>query len=114
MAHPLIPLLILFIVLCFAGFVGYVVYSIANDIADKTSKKMDKHNVSFGKDGMKIGVKQIKEEDYVAQTQSMFVKAWNYSEWPAYKSRIWNKEQPASGKASGSSSRQQSMGATKR
>lgn len=71
MAHPLIPLLILFIVICVAGFVGYVVYSIANDIADKTAKKMDKHNVSFGKEGMKIGVKQVKDEDYVAQTQRL-------------------------------------------
>ena len=22
----------------------------------------------------------------------MLVKAWNYSTWPAYKSRFWNKE----------------------
>jgi hypothetical protein len=69
MAHPLVPLLILFIVVCIAAFIGYVVYTIANDISDKTQKKMEKHNVSFGKDGMKIGMKQVKDEDYKAQTQ---------------------------------------------
>ena len=69
MAHPLVPLLILFIVVCFAAFVGYIVYSVANDVADKTSKRMEKHNVSFGKEGVKIGMKEVKDEEYAAQTQ---------------------------------------------
>lgn len=69
MAHPLVPLLILVIVICVAAVVGYVVYSIANDIADKTAAKMERSNVSFGRDGLKIGLKEVKEEDYVAQTQ---------------------------------------------
>ncbi|MCJ1450735.1 hypothetical protein MMC28_001069 [Mycoblastus sanguinarius] len=146
----LLPLLVLLIVLAFAAFVGYAIYTIATDIADKTSKKMEKKNVSFGKEGMKIGVREIKTENYVDQTQryespgcsgevlvrdvmtwwsrhatiyasrtslpdfvhlssaalvrlpyqsltsfysySLLVKAWNYSSWPAYKSRFWNKE----------------------
>ena len=25
---------------------------------------------------------------------SVFVKAWNLSTWPAYKSRLWNKQEP--------------------
>jgi hypothetical protein len=65
----LVPLVVLFIVLAFAAFVGYAAYTIATDIADKTSKKMEKKNVSFGKEGMKIGVKEIKTENYVDQTQ---------------------------------------------
>ena len=69
MAHPLVPLLILVIVVCGAAVVGYVAYSIANDIADKTAAKMEKKNVSFGKEGLKIGVKELKEEDYVGATQ---------------------------------------------
>ena len=69
MAHPLIPLLILFIVILLAAFIGYIAYNIATDIADKTSKSMEKRNVTFTKDGMKVGVKQVKEEDYVGQTQ---------------------------------------------
>ncbi|KAL2053774.1 hypothetical protein ABVK25_006079 [Lepraria finkii] len=92
----LVPLVILFIVLAIAAFIGYAIYTIATDIADKTSKKMEQKNVSFGKEGMKIGVKEIKTENYVDQTQSLLVKAWNYSSWPAYKSRLgWNKENEA-------------------
>lgn len=65
----LVPLVVLFVVLAFAAFVGYAAYTVATDIAEKTSKKMEKKNVSFGKDGMKIGVKEIKTENYVDQTQ---------------------------------------------
>ena len=65
----LVPLVILFIALAIAAFIGYAIYTIATDIADKTSKKMEQKNVSFGKEGMKIGVKEIKTENYVDQTQ---------------------------------------------
>ena len=145
MAHPLVPLLVLVIVLLAAAAIGYIVLTIANEIADKTSKKMEKHNVSFTKDGMRVGVKEIKDEDYKSQTQryarlcsqpcavfglpkrgrrspwleerradwgmhSVLVKAWNLSTWPAYKSKLWNKEQEekahkSSAHASGSSRR---------
>ncbi|KAG8529413.1 uncharacterized protein KY384_006050 [Bacidia gigantensis] len=88
----LVPLILLFLGVAVAGFIGFVAYSIASDIADKTSKKMEKKNVTFGKEGMKIGVKEVKTENYVDQTQSLLVKAWNFSTWPAYKSRFWNKE----------------------
>lgn len=30
---------------------------------------------------------------------SLLVKAWNYSSWPAYKSRFWNKENEPAPKA---------------
>ena len=46
-----------------------MVYTIATDVAEKTSKKMEKKNISFGKDGMKIGVKEVGNENYVDQTQ---------------------------------------------
>ena len=65
----LVPLLIFFIVVVAAAFIGYVVYTIATDIAEKTSKKMEKKNISFGKEGMKIGVKEVRNENYVDQTQ---------------------------------------------
>ena len=64
-----VPLLIFFLVLIVAAFVGYVVYTIATDVADKTSKKMEKKNIKFGKEGMKIGVKEVRNENYVDQTQ---------------------------------------------
>ena len=60
---------LLLLALGVAAFVGYVVYSIVTDIADKTSQKMEKKNVSFGKEGVKIGVKEVKTENYVDQTQ---------------------------------------------
>lgn len=64
-----VPLLIFFIVLITAAFISYVVYTIATDVAQKTSKKMEKKNISFGKEGMKIGVKEVRNENYVDQTQ---------------------------------------------
>lgn len=137
--HPLAPLLILFTIIGILGFIAYVTYTITNDIADKTSQKMQKKNIVVTKDGMKVGVKEIREESYVDTTQrfvfplllpplvvrvwirsggdgckfrsskrviywaeyqpnkickknSFLVKAWNYSSWPAYKSRFWNKD----------------------
>ncbi|MCJ1261883.1 hypothetical protein MMC22_001752 [Lobaria immixta] len=89
----LAPLLILFVVLSIFAFIGYAVYCIANDVADKTAQKMEKRHLSITKEGMVVGVKEKKEERYVDQTQSFLVKAWNFSTWPAYKSRVWNKEQ---------------------
>ena len=64
-----VPLLVLFVVLIVTAFIGYVVYTIATDVAQKTSKKMEKKNISFGKEGMKIGVKEVRNENYVDQTQ---------------------------------------------
>ena len=65
----LVPLILLFLGVILAALVGFVVYSIVTDIADKTSKKMEKRNVTFGKEGMKIGVKEVKTENYVDKTQ---------------------------------------------
>ena len=67
--HPLAPLAILLSVLVVFGFVGYIAYTIANDVAEKTSKKMQRKNVIVTKDGMKVGVREIREERYVDQTQ---------------------------------------------
>lgn len=58
----LVPLIITVILLAIVGAVGYVVYSIAVDVADKTSKKMEKKNMSFSKDGLKVGVKEVSAE----------------------------------------------------
>lgn len=78
---------------------------------------MGKKNIVLTKDGMSVGVKHVRDEDYEDKAQrcgtanlgtpavratwmsadehewnSLLVKAWNYSTWPAYKSRLWNKE----------------------
>lgn len=114
--HPLIPLLILFLFLLVAAGVGFIVYSIVTDIASKTSKKMEDHNVSVGKDGLKIALKEVKHEDYVDSTRNVLVQAWNLSSWPGYKSRFWNKEQESKGKGgkAGSSSGSKSRSSSSR
>lgn len=103
-------------------------------MADRGKRHMDKKNVSFSKDGMKVGVKQVNDEDYADKTQryihicycdmldrlkqnehgnlrwltlvfrhSYLVKAWNYSSFPAYKSRLgWNPQPKAAPPASAS------------
>ena len=67
----ILPLIITLVVLAIGAFVGFVIYSIATDVADKTSKKMEQKNVIFSKDGMKVGVKELKGEDFVGSTQKL-------------------------------------------
>ena len=93
----LAPLLILLVVLALFAFVGYHLYLTAQKISSATSDKMQAKNVVFTKDGLKVGVKDVRTESYVDTTQSFLVKAWNLSTWPEYKSRLWNKQPPANG-----------------
>lgn len=65
----LFPLLVLVVLLGFFAFVGYAIYTIANDVADKTAKKMEKKHINFTKDGLVVGVKERREEAYVDRTQ---------------------------------------------
>lgn len=95
----LLPLFVLFFFIAVAGFIGYQVYLWSNELADRSRKKMEKKNVVFTKDGMRVGVKEVSEEDYAAKQQNYLVKAWNLSSMPAYKSRFWNKEEQARQKA---------------
>lgn len=53
-----LSLIILFIVICVLAGIAFVVYTIVNDVTDKTKRKMEKKNISFGKDGMKVSVKE--------------------------------------------------------
>jgi hypothetical protein len=88
-----LPLIIFLIIVGIFAFVGYHVYLATQQISSAASEKMQKKNVVFTKDGVKVGVKQLKNENYVDTTQSFLVKAWNLSTWPGYKSRLWNQEQ---------------------
>lgn len=63
-------------------------------ISSAATQKLESKNVVFTKDGMRVGVKELKNESYVDKTQDMIVKAWNFSTWPGYKSRLWNKQNP--------------------
>ncbi|ORY00609.1 hypothetical protein BCR34DRAFT_494489 [Clohesyomyces aquaticus] len=73
----LIPLAILFAFVGGAAYVGYQIYLWSNQLADRGVRKMEKKNVVFSKDGMKVGVKEVRPEDYADRTQRAFVKTWN-------------------------------------
>jgi len=64
-----LPLIITFILLVIVAVVGFVAYQIACDVAENTSKKMEKKNVSFSKDGLKVGVKEVSAEEVGDSTQ---------------------------------------------
>lgn len=64
-----IPLLITLTLLGCVAVVGFVAYSIAMDVADKTSKTMEKKHVSLSKDGVRVGVKEKSAEEVGDSTQ---------------------------------------------
>jgi hypothetical protein len=53
------------------------IYLYSNELAERGVRKMEKKNVVFGPDGMKVGVKEVSAEDYADKTQRAFVKTWN-------------------------------------
>ncbi|KAJ4346341.1 uncharacterized protein N0V89_010270 [Didymosphaeria variabile] len=73
----LVPLVILFAVVAGAGWVGYQIYLYSNELAERGVRKMEKKNVVFTKDGAKVAVKEVRDEDYADRTQKAFVKTWN-------------------------------------
>lgn len=69
-ASTLVPLLVLFVLIAIVAFVGFIAYSVANDVSDTAARRMEKKNIKFSKDGMKVGVKQVSTEDAADSTQS--------------------------------------------
>lgn len=53
------------------------IYLYTNQLAERGVRKMEKKNVVFTKDGAKVGVKELRAEDYADKTQRAFVKTWN-------------------------------------
>ncbi|KAG9682310.1 hypothetical protein KCU95_g4518, partial [Aureobasidium melanogenum] len=100
----LLPLVILFVFVGAFAFVGYQMYLWTNDLANQGKKSMEKKNVMFTKDGMKVGVKEMSEEEVADRTQSMLVNTWNQTSFPAYKSRFWNMDGQANNKNKATSS----------
>lgn len=88
----LLPLIVLLVILAIASFIAYQLYLTATQISRTASQKLEQKNVIFSKEGLKVGVKDVKNESYVDATQNFLVKAWNLSTWPEYKSRLWNKQ----------------------
>ncbi|PFH63045.1 hypothetical protein XA68_10086 [Ophiocordyceps unilateralis] len=73
------PLVIALAVLSAIGWVLYQVYLSASKFRESASERMGKKNVVFTKDGVRVGVKHMQNENYVDNTQSWVVKAWNLS-----------------------------------
>ncbi|KAF2227932.1 hypothetical protein BDZ85DRAFT_255131 [Elsinoe ampelina] len=116
----LLPLIFLFAFIGVGAYFGYQIYTWSNEMADRGMRKMEKKNVVFTKDGMKVGVKEVSAEEAADRQQNYLVKAWNFSSMPAYKSMFWNKEEQArqkalskQGKSSGSSSGPSSPGVSR-
>ena len=66
----LLPLIVLFVFVSGGAFVGYHIYIWSNELADRGKKKMEKKNMSFSKDGgLRVGVREMKDEDYADKTQ---------------------------------------------
>ncbi|KAL2854352.1 hypothetical protein BJY01DRAFT_243682 [Aspergillus pseudoustus] len=105
MPNRLIPLAILLLVVVVLAVVGFIAYSIIQEVSNKTKTKMEKRNVMFTKDGMKVGVREVKEEEYVDRSQSILVNMWNHTSFPAYKSRLWDMTGSPSGSGSGNGER---------
>ena len=69
-ATDLIPLVVLFGFVGIAAFVGYSMYTWSNELADRGRAKMEKKNISLSKDGgLKVGVRQVSDEEYEGKTQ---------------------------------------------
>ncbi|QDS71713.1 hypothetical protein FKW77_008535 [Venturia effusa] len=88
----LVPLVLLLALVGVVAYFGYQMYIFSNELADRGVKKMEKKNIFIGKDGAKVGVKEVRSEDYEDKTQNVLVKTWNHASFPGFKSRIWNSE----------------------
>ncbi|KAK4613809.1 hypothetical protein CLAFUW4_09025 [Fulvia fulva] len=95
----LVPLVILFLVVAVGGFIGYSIYTWSNELQERGKKKMEKKNMSFTKEGgLRVGVKEVKDEKYADKTQNVLVNVWNNAELPNYKSSLgWNSTQGKNG-----------------
>lgn len=65
----IVPLILLLVFLVILAGVGYVVYSIIQDVSKNTRAKMERKHVVLTKDGMKVEVKEVKDEAYKDRTQ---------------------------------------------
>lgn len=67
--QSLIPLFILLVAIIIFSVIAYIAYSIVQEVGKNTRSKMEKKNVMFTRDGVKVGVKELTEEDYVDRSQ---------------------------------------------
>ncbi|KAK5114168.1 hypothetical protein LTR62_002738 [Meristemomyces frigidus] len=87
-AANLIPLLLLLLFVAGFAFIAYQMYIWSNEMKGRASKHMEKKNMSFTKDGgLKVGVKEQREEGWVDRQQNVLVNVWNNAETANAKAR---------------------------
>jgi len=73
----LFPLLILFSVVGIFAYIGFQIFLYTQTLAEHGKKRMEKGPISFSKDGgLKVNVKEVRQEDYADSTQSVLVNTW--------------------------------------
>ncbi|KAJ5953117.1 hypothetical protein N7454_000013 [Penicillium verhagenii] len=86
----IVPLVLLLLFVVIVAAVGYAVYSVLQDVKKNTRAEMERKHVVFSKEGMKVSMKEVNDEVYKDQTQSVLYNMWNHTSFPAYKSRLWD------------------------
>lgn len=74
-ASALIPLVIVVVVVGILAAVGLVAYGIAQGVGNTTREKMEKKNLVFSKEGMKVGVKEVSQEAEKDRSQRCVIPA---------------------------------------
>ena len=65
----LLPLILLLLFVAVLAVIGYVVYTIVQDVSKNTRAKMERKHIAFTKDGMKVQVREMQDEQYKDRTQ---------------------------------------------
>ncbi|KAN0073091.1 hypothetical protein V8E54_009205 [Elaphomyces granulatus] len=73
----LIPLFVLVVVVGILTFVGLAVYSIVQEVSTKAREKIEKKNISITKGGLKVGVKELRDEEYRDRSQNQGLEPQN-------------------------------------
>ncbi|KAL1961249.1 hypothetical protein VTO42DRAFT_3195 [Malbranchea cinnamomea] len=89
----IIPFLIFLVLLAVGIFVGLVVYGIVTEVKARTKEAMEGNNVTFSRDGVVFGVKELRDEDYKDISQSVLVDIWKYGNpFDPRKRRFWRRK----------------------
>lgn len=75
----LIPFVLFVILVGGLAVVGYYIYLSVYDIRNAAEERMSRRNIAFSKEGVRVGVRSVGNENYVDKTQRWVVKAWELS-----------------------------------
>lgn len=68
-AGHLVPLILLVVLVGILAAVGYVVYTVVQGVSKTTREKMERKHVMLTKDGMKVEMKEMRDEEYKDRSQ---------------------------------------------